>query len=112
MVSAKAKNAAEPVSIRQSRKCSIRYGWCWGEHPEYRSARLLERVAEPERVIMFRLPWFDDQGSIQINRGFRIEMNSAKGPYKGGLPFHPSVNLGILAPPLSLRFCRKRAGIR
>jgi glutamate dehydrogenase (NADP+) len=83
-----------------------------GEHPEYRSARLLERVVEPERVIMFRLPWFDDQGSIQINRGFRIEMNSAKGPYKGGLPFHPSVNLGILAPPLSLRFCRKRAGIR
>jgi glutamate dehydrogenase (NADP+) len=71
-----------------------------GEHPEYRSARLLERVVEPERVIMFRLPWFDDQGSIQINRGFRIEMNSAKGPYKGGLPFHPSVNLGILTHPL------------
>src|ERR1700722_2404471 len=64
--------------------------------PEYQSTRLLERIVEPERVIMFRVPWFDDQGDIQINRGFRIEMNSAIGPYKGGLRFHPSVNLGIL----------------
>jgi glutamate dehydrogenase (NADP+) len=66
------------------------------KHPEYRSARLLERIVEPERVIMFRVPWFDDQGNIQVNRGFRIEMNSAIGPYKGGLRFHASVNLGIL----------------
>jgi glutamate dehydrogenase (NADP+) len=65
-------------------------------HPEYRSAKLLERVAEPERVIMFRVPWMDDRGEVQVNRGFRIEMNSAIGPYKGGLRFHPSVNLGIL----------------
>src|SRR6267143_962011 len=64
--------------------------------PEYQSARLLERIVEPERVIMFRVPWFDDQGNIQVNRGFRIEMNSAIGPYKGGLRFHASVNLGIL----------------
>ena len=65
-------------------------------HPEYRSARMLERIVEPERVIMFRVPWMDDRNEIQVNRGFRIEMNSAIGPYKGGLRFHPSVNLGIL----------------
>lgn len=65
-------------------------------NPRYRSARILERVVEPERVIMFRVPWMDDQGEIQVNRGFRIEMNSALGPYKGGLRFHSSVNLGIL----------------
>ncbi len=65
-------------------------------HPEYRSAKILERMVEPERIITFRVPWMDDQGEIHINRGFRIEMNSAIGPYKGGLRFHPSVNLGIL----------------
>src|SRR5438477_4057619 len=64
--------------------------------PEYRSARIIERMVEPERVLLFRVPWQDDQGRVQINRGFRIEMNSAIGPYKGGLRFHPSVNLGIL----------------
>ncbi|MCF8068506.1 MAG: NADP-specific glutamate dehydrogenase [Desulfobacterales bacterium] len=66
------------------------------KHPEYRSAKILERITEPERVIMFRVPWVDDKGEVQVNRGFRIEMNSAIGPYKGGLRFHPSVNLGIL----------------
>ncbi len=65
-------------------------------HPEYRAAKILERMVEPERVITFRVPWMDDQGEIHINRGFRIDMNSAIGPYKGGLRFHPSVNLGIL----------------
>lgn len=65
-------------------------------HPEYRSFKILERMIEPERVIMFRVPWMDDQGEIHINRGYRIEMNSAIGPYKGGLRFHPSVTLGIL----------------
>jgi len=65
-------------------------------HPEYQSLKILERMVEPERVIMFRVPWMDDQGEIQINRGYRIEMNSAIGPYKGGLRFHPSVTLGIL----------------
>ncbi|NIA30920.1 MAG: NADP-specific glutamate dehydrogenase [Actinobacteria bacterium] len=68
----------------------------YDKHPEYRSAMIFERIIEPERVIMFRVPWMDDQGEIHINRGFRIEMNSAIGPYKGGLRFHPSVNLGIL----------------
>ncbi|HET9325990.1 MAG TPA: NADP-specific glutamate dehydrogenase [Candidatus Eisenbacteria bacterium] len=65
-------------------------------HPEYRAARILERIVEPERVIMFRVPWMNDRGEVEVNRGFRIEMNSAIGPYKGGLRFHASVNLGIL----------------
>jgi glutamate dehydrogenase (NADP+) len=65
-------------------------------NPEYRQSGILERITEPERVIMFRVPWMDDQGEIHVNRGFRIEMNSAIGPYKGGLRFHPSVNLSIL----------------
>jgi len=65
-------------------------------NPEYRQSAVLERIAEPERVIMFRVPWIDDEGQVQVNRGFRIQMNSAIGPYKGGLRFHPSVNLSIL----------------
>ncbi|WP_320169317.1 NADP-specific glutamate dehydrogenase [Maridesulfovibrio sp.] len=65
-------------------------------NPEYRSAAIMARIVEPERVIMFRVPWADDDGDVHVNRGFRIEMNSAIGPYKGGLRFHPSVNLGIL----------------
>ena len=65
-------------------------------HPELREEKLLERFLEPERVVMFRVPWFDDHGEAQVNRGFRIQMSSAIGPYKGGLRFHPSVNLGIL----------------
>ena len=66
------------------------------KHPEYRKAKILERIVEPERVIMFRVPWVDDQGEVQVNRGMRVEFNSAIGPYKGGLRFHPSVNLGII----------------
>ncbi len=66
------------------------------QNPVYRQAKILDRIVEPERVILFRVPWMDDQGEPQVNRGFRIEMNSAIGPYKGGLRFHPSVNLGIL----------------
>ncbi|MDP4280505.1 MAG: NADP-specific glutamate dehydrogenase [Bacteroidota bacterium] len=66
------------------------------ENPKYKTAKILERIAEPERVILFRVPWTDDKGEIQINKGYRIEMNSAIGPYKGGLRFHPTVNLGIL----------------
>ena len=66
------------------------------KHPEYRKAKVLERIIEPERVIMFRVPWVDDRGEVQVNRGMRVEFNSAIGPYKGGLRFHPSVNLGII----------------
>ena len=64
--------------------------------PEYAQAKLIERIAEPERQLMFRVPWMDDAGVVQVNRGFRVEFNSALGPYKGGLRFHPSVNLGIV----------------
>ena len=66
------------------------------ENPQYKTAKILERIVEPERVILFRVPWTDDKGEIQVNKAFRIEMNSAIGPYKGGLRFHPTVNLGIL----------------
>ncbi len=66
------------------------------ENPIYKTNKILERIAEPERVILFRVPWLDDKGEIQINKGYRIEMNSAIGPYKGGLRFHPTVNLGVL----------------
>jgi glutamate dehydrogenase (NADP+) len=66
------------------------------EHPKYSVAKVLERIAEPERVIMFRVPWMNDRGEVEVNRGFRIQMNSAIGPYKGGLRFHPTVNLSVL----------------
>ncbi|MEP3704832.1 MAG: Glu/Leu/Phe/Val dehydrogenase dimerization domain-containing protein, partial [Lentilitoribacter sp.] len=66
------------------------------KHPEYKEAKLLERICEPERQIIFRVPWVDDSGTVQINRGFRVEFNSALGPFKGGLRFHPSVNLGVV----------------
>jgi glutamate dehydrogenase (NADP+) len=66
------------------------------ENPKYKHAKILERMSEPERIIIFRVPWINDKGDVEINRGFRIEMNSAIGPYKGGLRFHPTVNLGIL----------------
>ena len=65
-------------------------------NPEYRTTRIIQRIVEPERVIMFRVPWTDDQGNVHVNRGFRVEFNSALGPYKGGLRFHPSVYLGII----------------
>jgi len=66
------------------------------KHPEYVRAKIMERMVEPERVVMFRVPWMDDSGEVQINRGYRIQVNSAIGPYKGGFRFHPSVNLSIL----------------
>ena len=66
------------------------------KHPEYKDAGILERIVEPERQIIFRVPWVDDAGKVQVNRGMRIQFNSALGPYKGGLRFHPTVNEGIL----------------
>jgi glutamate dehydrogenase (NADP+) len=92
----KAKNPAEPEFHQAVQEVFDSLRLVLEKHPEYISARILERIVEPERVLMFRVPWFDDQGNVHINRGFRIEMNSAIGPYKGGLRFHPSVNLGIL----------------
>jgi glutamate dehydrogenase (NADP+) len=92
----RAKNPAEPEFHQAAVEVFESLIPVLDRHPEYRAARLLERISEPERVVMFRVPWFDDRGEVQVNRGFRIEMNSAIGPYKGGLRFHPSVNLGIL----------------
>jgi glutamate dehydrogenase (NADP+) len=92
----KAKNPAEPEFHQAVQEVAESLALVFDRHPEYVKAKILERLMEPERVIMFRVPWEDDRGEIRINRGFRIEMNSAIGPYKGGLRFHPSVNLGIL----------------
>src|SRR5579871_1161058 len=92
----KAKNPAEPEFHQAVQEVFDSLRLVLSKHPEFITARILERITEPERVLMFRVPWFDDQGNVQVNRGFRIEMNSAIGPYKGGLRFHPSVNLGIL----------------
>jgi len=96
MSTVQSKNPAEPEFHQAVQEVAESLDLVLDRHPEYRHARLLERIIEPERVILFRVPWVDDQGQVQINRGFRIEMNSAIGPYKGGLRFHPSVNLGIL----------------
>jgi glutamate dehydrogenase (NADP+) len=92
----KTKNPAEPEFHQAVQEVAESLSLVLERHPEYRTARILERIIEPERVIMFRVPWVDDQGEVRINRGYRIEMNSAIGPYKGGLRFHPSVTLGIL----------------
>ena len=96
MANVKAKNAAEPEFHQAVEEVVESLELVLERRPEYRKAKIVERVIEPERVIMFRVPWVDDDGDIHVNRGFRIEMNSAIGPYKGGLRFHPSVNLGIL----------------
>ena len=93
---ARTKNPAEPEFLQAAQEVLETLGPALAKHPEYQKARLLERFIEPERVLMFRVPWVDDAGQVRVNRGFRIEMNSAIGPYKGGLRFHPSVNLGIL----------------
>src|SRR5258705_13567112 len=92
----KAKNPAEPEFHQAVQEVFDSLRLVLQRHPEYRDARILERIIEPERVIMFRGPWFDDQGKIQVNRGFRIEMNIAIVPDKGVLRFHPSVKLVIL----------------
>jgi glutamate dehydrogenase (NADP+) len=96
MSGVKAKNPAEPEFHQAVQEVLESLGPALAKHPEFRETRILERITEPERVIIFRVPWFDDKGDMQVNRGFRIEMNSAIGPYKGGLRFHPTVNLGIL----------------
>jgi glutamate dehydrogenase (NADP+) len=92
----KAKNPAEPEFHQAVTEVCESLEPVLDRHPEYRSAKILERMVEPERVVMFRVPWMDDQGEIHINRGYRVQMNSAIGPYKGGLRFHPSVTLGTL----------------
>ena len=91
-----AKNPAEPEFHQAVEEVAETILPFLNENPKYRAAKVFERIVEPERIIIFRVPWIDDKGEVQVNRGFRIEMNSAIGPYKGGLRFHPTVNLGIL----------------
>jgi len=92
----KAKNRAEPEFHQAVEEVATSLLPFIEENPKYKKAKILERICEPERVIMFRVPWLDDKGEVQVNRGFRVEMNSAIGPYKGGLRFHPTVYLGML----------------
>lgn len=92
----KAKNAHEPEFIQAVTEVLTSLKPVIEAHPEYEEAGLLERLVEPERVVMFRVPWVDDEGKVQVNRGFRVQFNSCLGPYKGGLRLHPSVNLGII----------------
>jgi len=96
MAEVKAKNPNEPEFHQAVQEVVESLVLVLDRHPEYRNAKILERIIEPERVVMFRVPWVDERGEIHINRGYRIQMNSAIGPYKGGLRFHPSVNLSIL----------------
>ena len=91
-----AKNAGEVEFLQAVREVADSVMPFIDTQPIYRQMRILERMVEPERVVMFRVPWVDDRGEIQVNRGFRVEMNSAIGPYKGGLRFHPTVTLGVL----------------
>ena len=90
------RNANEPEFLQAVREVLESIQPVVEKHPEYEKAGLIERLVEPERIITFRVPWVDDQGKVQVNRGYRVQFNSAIGPYKGGLRFHPSVNLGIL----------------
>lgn len=92
----KAKNAEQPEFIQAATEILGTLQPALDAHPEFEEAALLERIIEPERIIQFRVPWVDDSGKVQVNRGFRVEYNSAIGPYKGGLRFHPSVNLSVM----------------
>ncbi len=90
------KNPDQPEFIQAATEVLNSLSLVIERNPQYQEAALLERIVEPERQIMFRVPWVDDNGKVQVNRGFRVQFNSAIGPYKGGLRFHPSVNLGII----------------
>jgi len=96
MAELRAKNPGEPEFHQAVMEVAESLEPVLDKKPQYRKAKILERIAEPERVIMFRVPWVDDKGEIQINKGYRVQMNSAIGPYKGGLRLHPSVYLGLL----------------
>lgn len=91
-----AKNAGEPEFLQAAKEVLTSLEPVIEQNPQYEAAGILERITEPERQIMFRVPWVDDNGKVQVNRGFRVQFNSAIGPYKGGIRFHPSVNLGII----------------
>ena len=91
-----AKHPAQPEFHQAVKEVVESLVPCLERHPEFIDNQILERLSEPDRVFMFRVPWLDDKGKVRVNRGFRIEFSNAIGPYKGGLRFHPTVNLGIL----------------
>ena len=96
MAEVTAQNPNEPEFIQAVQEVAETVIPFIADHPKYAEYRILERMVEPERTIMFRVPWTDDSGQVQVNKGYRIEFNSAIGPYKGGLRFHPTVNLSVL----------------
>src|SRR6056297_2865839 len=96
MENVEAKNQSQPEFLQAVKEVVESIWPVYEKNPVFQEANIMDRLVEPERVIMFRVPWVDDKGKVQVNRGFRVEFNSALGPYKGGLRFHPTVNLSIL----------------
>ena len=96
MASLEARHPGEPEFLQAVKEVLLSIKDVYDKHPEFEKAALLERLVEPERIITFRVPWVDDNGKVQVNLGYRVQFNSAIGPYKGGLRFHASVNLSIL----------------
>ena len=96
MAQLEAKHPGEKEYLQAVREVLISIEDVYNRHPEFERAKLIERLVEPERIIVFRVPWVDDKGEVQVNLGYRVQFNSAIGPYKGGLRFHASVNLSIL----------------
>lgn len=90
------KHPGESEYLQAVKEVLISVKDVYNEHPEFEKAKIIERIVEPERIIMFRVPWVDDQGEVHVNIGYRVQFNGAIGPYKGGLRFHPSVNLSIM----------------
>lgn len=90
------KHSTEPEFLQAVKEVLISIQDVYNQHPEFEKAKIIERLTEPKRVIMFRVPWTDDAGDVHVNTGYRVQFNSAIGPYKGGLRFHPSVNLSIM----------------
>lgn len=105
MASLEAKHPGEPEFLQAVKEVLLSIKDVYDKHPEFEKAALLERLVEPERIITFRVPWVDDNGKVQVNLGYRVQFNSAIGPYKGGLRFHASVNLHH-QPPFSERLCQ------
>jgi len=96
MQNLEAKHPGESEFLQAVREVLISVEEVYNQHPEFEKAKIIERMVEPERIVTFRVPWVDDNGEVQVNIGYRVQFNSAIGPYKGGLRFHPSVNLSIL----------------
>ena len=102
-----AKHPGEKEYLQAVKEVLLSIEDVYNQHPEFEKAKIIERLVEPERIFTFRVPWVDDKGEIQVNLGYRVQFNNAIGPYKGGIRFHPSVNLSILKFSLCLLFKTK-----